>query len=112
MKLVLTLLLAPSLLSAQSPIVALGDSVTKGVRPDGSVRFGQTFAALLAKRLKRPVINAGIGGNTSTQMLARLESDVLKYHPRAVILMAGLNDAAYVDPGPVARAEQIGRAHV
>jgi lysophospholipase L1-like esterase len=104
MKIAAIAMLQLGMLSAQSPIVALGDSVTKGVRPDGSVRAYQTFAAILAKRLGRPVVNAGTGGNTSTQMLARLETDVLKLHPRALILMAGLNDAAYIDPGPVARA--------
>jgi lysophospholipase L1-like esterase len=36
-------------------------------------------------------------------MLARLDKDVLLRHPRVVLIMAGLNDAAWVDPGPKAR---------
>lgn len=81
-------------------IVALGDSVTWGVRPDASVTARDTFAAVLERSLagfRAQVINAGIGGNTSAQMLARLDHDVLAYQPRAVIIMAGLNDAAYLD---------------
>lgn len=38
------------------------------------------------------VINAGIGGNNTTEMLARLRSDVFAHHPDLVILMAGTND--------------------
>jgi lysophospholipase L1-like esterase len=86
-------------------LVALGDSVTLGVRSDKSVRAHQTFAALLEKRLQEKVVNAGVGGNNSAQMLERLDRDVLARKPRVVLLMAGLNDAAYVDPGPVARDE-------
>ncbi len=85
-------------------IVALGDSVTKGVRPDGSVKPRQTFAAILATHLNRTVINAGVGGNTSTQMLARFQTDALRFRPSTLLIMAGLNDAAYVDPGPNPRA--------
>ncbi len=89
-------------------VVALGDSVTWGVRGDGSVKASDTFVSVLERSLAKSrahVINAGIGGNTSSQMLARLDHDVLAYRPRLVILMAGLNDAAYVDGGPVARTE-------
>ncbi|MCX6624299.1 MAG: SGNH/GDSL hydrolase family protein [Acidobacteria bacterium] len=89
-------------------LVALGDSVTWGVRGDGSVKAADTFAAVLERGLRKSapgahVVNAGIGGNNSAQMLARLDHDVLAYHPKLVILMAGLNDAAYVDAGPKAR---------
>ncbi len=38
------------------------------------------------------VINAGIGGNTTTEMLARLQRDVLDHRPDLVVLMAGTND--------------------
>ena len=36
--------------------------------------------------------NAGIGGNTTTQMLARMQADVLAYKPSHVTLWAGTND--------------------
>jgi len=89
-------------------VVALGDSVTKGVRRDGSVLADQTFVALLERELQKTypdarVINSGIGGNTSTQMLARLDQDVLSHHPQVTLVMTGLNDAEYIDPGAIPR---------
>ncbi|MBN8526974.1 MAG: hypothetical protein J0M02_16695, partial [Planctomycetes bacterium] len=52
------------------------------------------------------VINAGIGGNTTTEMLARLQRDVLAHRPDLVVLMAGTNDccnsAKLADPAVVA----------
>jgi lysophospholipase L1-like esterase len=38
------------------------------------------------------VINAGIGGNNTVEMLARIEKDCLSHHPDLTILMAGTND--------------------
>ena len=37
----------------------------------------------------------GIGGQTSTQMLARFTADVVNLHPKAVVIMAGTNDVAH-----------------
>ncbi|MDF1824993.1 MAG: GDSL-type esterase/lipase family protein [Verrucomicrobiales bacterium] len=39
------------------------------------------------------VINAGVGGNSSADLLERLEEDVLSREPDLVILMVGTNDA-------------------
>jgi len=44
------------------------------------------------KPLFAEVINAGIPGNTSTDMLKRLKPDVLEQHPSVVVLMVGTND--------------------
>ena len=38
------------------------------------------------------VINAGVGGNTTVNLLGRLEKDVLSEKPDLVILMVGTND--------------------
>lgn len=89
-------------------IVAFGDSVTKGVRP--GVTEYQTFRHLLQQRLTKSgtpvlVINAGVGSDTTVRGLERLEQDVLAEEPALVIVMFGVNDAAMVDGGPVARAE-------
>lgn len=47
----------------------------------------------------------GIGGQTSTQMLARFTADVINLHPKVVVIMAGTNDVAHntywVEPGKV-----------
>jgi lysophospholipase L1-like esterase len=38
------------------------------------------------------VINAGIGGNNTVDMLARIGNDCLSHHPDLTVLMAGTND--------------------
>lgn len=93
-----------ALAAAPARIVCLGDSVTKAVRP--GVTEEQTFCSLLQRSLNtaaRPVevINAGIGGNTTAQGLARLEHDVLERDPNVVVLMFGLNDS-WIDDGKTA----------
>jgi acyl-CoA thioesterase-1 len=90
---------APAAMPAR--VVCLGDSVTKAVRP--GVTEEQTFCALLQRTLTSParpveVINAGIGGNTTADGLARFERDVLDRDPDVVVLMFGLNDS-WIDNG-------------
>ncbi|MEX2113877.1 MAG: SGNH/GDSL hydrolase family protein [Pirellulales bacterium] len=85
-------------------IVCLGDSVTKAERP--GVAAGETFCAVLERSLNASdeqdeqveVINAGIGGHTTAQGLARFESDVLAHQPDYVVIMFGLNDS-WIDQG-------------
>ncbi len=91
------LMLAAVAYGQNRPVIALGDSVTLGVRRSPRVAAGQRFSNLIGARLGRTVINAGVGGNTTRDLLARLDKDVLRFKPRAVLLMAGLNDAAWVD---------------
>lgn len=38
------------------------------------------------------VINAGISGNTTLQLLQRIDEDVIDHHPELTILMVGTND--------------------
>ncbi|SHN45236.1 SGNH/GDSL hydrolase family protein [Chitinophaga sp. CF418] len=38
------------------------------------------------------VINSGIGGNNTVEMLARIDKDCLSHHPDLTVLMAGTND--------------------
>jgi len=38
------------------------------------------------------IINAGVPGNNTAQLLARLDGDVLSHHPELVIMMVGTND--------------------
>lgn len=81
-------------------VVALGDSITKGVRP--GVRPEDTFAALAERALNADgidaeVINLGIGGERTDQALKRLDA-VGELRPQVVTVMYGTNDS-YVDPG-------------
>ena len=87
----------------QRTVIAFGDSVTLGVRA-GLVGPEQTYPGVLGALVPGcRVINAGVGGNDTRHLLARLDRDVLSQRPDLVLVMVGLNDAAYVDPGPVAR---------
>jgi lysophospholipase L1-like esterase len=43
---------------------------------------------------ERPIVNRGIGGQTSPQMLVRFRADVIDLKPYAVFIMAGTNDIA------------------
>jgi lysophospholipase L1-like esterase len=76
----------------------LGDSITEG---GGSYGY---YCRLVMHGLKRhgvdpaPAVFAGISGNTSADMLARLEKDVLAHKPDWVILAAGVNDIWHGDP--------------
>jgi lysophospholipase L1-like esterase len=62
-------------------VVCLGDSITHAGYPEE-----------LGKMVPIHVINAGVPGNTSRQGLARLERDVLKHKPDAVVILFGTND--------------------
>lgn len=89
-------------LNATEPlrIITVGDSITRGVRPD--VKPEETFAALIQKALiekgiATEVTNAGIGGDT-VDALKRLQAGVIAARPHIVTLMYGTNDS-YVSKG-------------
>ncbi len=69
-------------------IVCFGDSLTKGV----GASPGQDYPSLLSQAIGRPVINAGVSGNTTADGLKRIEQDVLSKNPKLVILAFGGND--------------------
>ena len=72
-------------------IVFLGDSITQmGAQPGGYVELFKDFCA--ANNLEIKVINAGIGGHKSNDMLARLDKDVLSHKPAWVSISCGVND--------------------
>ena len=95
----LLLCLATSSVAQAAEVVALGASNTfgrgRGATPDG-VSPGQAYPARLERLLrsqgcKVSVLNAGVAGNTTGQMLARLPG-VLGKDTRVLILQPGGND--------------------
>lgn len=68
-------------------IVAFGDSLIAG----RGATEGNDFVSVLARKLKRPIINMGVPGNTTADGLARI-GDVLSQHPGTVIVLLGGND--------------------
>ncbi len=82
-------------------IVCHGDSITAG----GNLAAEEKYPAVLESLFPAAkVVNTGIGGNTSSQGLARLEKDVLtrkpnSYAPDLVLLLFGTNDSVLTAPG-------------
>ncbi|MDX2013207.1 MAG: SGNH/GDSL hydrolase family protein [Myxococcaceae bacterium] len=78
----------------QDRVVFLGDSIT--------VLHTWTRLVELAVRLRHPewtltFINAGVGGNTAEDAVARLDVDVLAHKPTVVFVNFGMNDASFPD---------------
>jgi lysophospholipase L1-like esterase len=97
-------------------IVAIGSSSTEGV---GASDPAHAYPALLAEELRRrwphltvTVINKGVSGEMTPQMVARFERDVLPYKPQLVIWQTGSHHAlgaGDVEPYAAAIREGIGR---
>ena len=69
-------------------IICFGDSLTYGT---GASR-NKSYPAQLSEMTGLPIINAGIPGNTTSDGLERIETDVLERSPRIVIITLGGND--------------------
>ena len=84
----------------EGTIVAVGDSLTAGLRVDED----QAYPAQLARRLKADgyafrVVNAGVSGETSSGTLARIQWVMTALKPDIVILETGANDGLRgIDP--------------
>jgi lysophospholipase L1-like esterase len=83
-------------------IVCLGDSTTAGTPlfkspaeapPSGEGDERSQFAYWLQRAHPEwRVVNRGVNGERSDQIAARFDRDVLAHHPRAVVIIAGVND--------------------
>ena len=83
----------PPLLRNVHRIVALGDSITQfGDGPQGYVGIIRNTLQKLYPDQNFEVINAGISGNKSNQMLARFQQDVIDKNPDMVTISCGVND--------------------
>ncbi len=82
--------------SAPRSFVALGDSLSVWAFPPHSARPSATGAwpGLLAALDTNLTLlhDAGVPGNTTSQMLARLRRDVFAYHPDMLFVLGGTND--------------------
>lgn len=82
-------------------IVAFGDSITHGALC-GFNDYETVYWNVLKKKINAVrdsipvnIINSGIGGATAKSSVFRLDRDVLKYQPDAVIVCFGLNDVNF-----------------
>jgi len=105
--LTLVALLAGTLMSATTmnqkvTIVAMGDSTTAGTPgwksrieapPEGAGDQTSQYAWwLMQAHPDWDVINQGVNGERSDQILARFDRDVLQQRPTVVVIIAGVND--------------------
>lgn len=80
--------------TAMPRLVCFGDSITQG-------NIGTTYVTKLAQALPSvEVLNRGIDGDTTFNLLKRLDNDVIAARPDVVSIMVGLNDfgTAYGEP--------------
>lgn len=92
-----TTALAPELPEGTRVVVALGDSITRGVHLAEPETYPSQLQALLREQLgtdKLVVVNTGVGGETVEGGLRRLQADVLRHHPAYVLIGYGMNDSA------------------
>ena len=71
------------------PVICIGDSITHGF-PYGPA---WSWVAVLARTLPVEIINRGINGDTTGNMLSRFQPDVLNHNPGITVIMGGTNDA-------------------
>jgi lysophospholipase L1-like esterase len=89
---------------ARNTVVLFGDSITALNQMGDDIEAGAanfycvssfgffTWANVLLGQRFKILKNAGIGGNTTTQMLARIQTDVINYAPSFCTVVAGAND--------------------
>ena len=65
-------------------VVFMGNSITDGWWPADSTFF-----------IKNNFVDRGISGQTTSEMLVRFRQDVINLKPKAVVILAGINDIAY-----------------
>jgi len=86
-------------LTSPKTLICFGDSLTEGA-------IGAAYVDILRQRLPAAVrvINAGINGDTTINLLRRFKRDVVPYRPDLVVILVGLNDLTTAYGWPSNRA--------
>ena len=82
-------------------IVAFGDSITMDKRVEEGERWLSVLGRMLSEEypnIEFYMVNAGEGGNSDREKMARYERDVLAYAPDILILQFGGNNSGYNAP--------------
>jgi len=80
----------PASARGEERVVFMGDSITEGWGQSGATPPPGRAAFFPSK----PYVNRGISGQTTPQMLVRFRQDVIELKPKAVVVLAGINDIA------------------
>lgn len=75
-------------------LVCIGDSLTYGYGIDPK----KSWVSHMTEKLDFPVINEGVPGNRTSEMLARFDDSVLRHHPTHMLIMGGTNDVMMSTP--------------
>ena len=86
-------------MAPRKTLVCFGDSLTEGA-------IGASYVDILRQRLPAAVrvVNAGMNGDTTINLLRRYQRDVVPYRPDLVVILVGLNDLTTVYGWPSNRA--------
>ena len=80
----------PAPAPGEARVVFMGDSITEGWGQHGATPPPERAAFFPGK----PYVNRGISGQTTPQMLVRFRQDVIELKPKAIVVLAGINDIA------------------
>jgi acyl-CoA thioesterase I len=103
-----------ALLRGERPLtwVFVGDSITHGVDTEGWRSFVEHFAERVRTELGRVddvVINTGISGNRTEDVLAGFDMRVSRFGPDVVVVMLGTNDSVEGPGGRAGYQQELGR---
>lgn len=76
-------------------IIVLGDSLTTGV---GASSPENGYIPVLERRFGLTIMNEGMSGDTTRDVIDRLDRDVLSHHPDIVMILLGSNDYLQQEP--------------
>jgi len=88
--------LVPDVLKDVHTMVCLGDSITRGGRDGGYVGVVQHYIGAVLPEQKIEIINAGVDGDTTRNLLNRIDKDVFAHNPQLITVLVGVNDIARV----------------
>ena len=88
-------------------IICLGDSLTAGY----NLRREENWVELLNRETPDQWLNAGVSGDTSTGLVARLSAEVLPQRPDEVLFMGGDNDILLTGSADQAKSAVMAMIH-
>jgi lysophospholipase L1-like esterase len=84
----------PKSLQDVRTIVCFGDSITRGGRDGGYVGVMQQYIRAILPEQKIEIVNSGVDGDSTRNLLQRIDKDVWAHKPQLVTLLVGVNDIA------------------